>query len=721
MSQSMRVNRRARLPAGSAQYLAAQMPPRRARASHASRRVRRRRRGGRRRRWRSPLGPRRGLRGRAAARSERDTGRSATRAAWERGDWAAHARASSPARAADALRRCRAFARRYRDARPTATATARARPASRADDGDGHWRLPVTLRHARVRARSARRCALAVERGRRPRAASTWQPEPRLPGPAPPASGCARTTRMPAARRPAGPRRHAAGAGRRSARRRSAPTAAAIVGALGPIAARARARALRAARLPGRRPGRHQRAGARLRRAAAPGTPGGAAARRRAALLADRAPRKAAPVRTTIAPARAGGRGHGAGRAPRRRRGAAPADRRGARGRRHRLQRPPAAGLDVQDHHRSPARWRRGVAKPRDTFPVQTAATLEGVELQNANGESCGGTLAQSFAESCNSVFAPLGAQARRRGARRRPPRRSASTSRPASRAPRRRPSPRPARSATTSRSARRRSARGACRPPRCRWRSSPRRSACAAGARRRRSTRTAAGGAPTHAATSPRSRARSSGSCSASCATAPARRAAIPGVAGRRQDRDRRAQVDARPASPTRPEPGVLPARAAAATRPTPTPGSRLRAGGRRAPADRGRRAARRRRRRRRHRGAGGAPGAAGGAEELSEGRRPGRTPASETSPLGEARPRRPGRRGLVAALGRRDVQLERAVRVRRGRDLEEDHAALGGVLAGDGAGHRDLVAGADGGGRRPPVSVDRDRRGTRCPACRG
>jgi peptidoglycan glycosyltransferase len=52
-----------------------------------------------------------------------------------------------------------------------------------------------------------------------------------------------------------------------------------------------------------------------------------------------------------------------------------------------------------------------GVAKTTDTFPVQTAATLEGVELQNANGESCGGTLAVSFALSCNSVFAPLGAK----------------------------------------------------------------------------------------------------------------------------------------------------------------------------------------------------------------------------------------------------------------------------------------------------------------------
>jgi penicillin-binding protein A len=49
--------------------------------------------------------------------------------------------------------------------------------------------------------------------------------------------------------------------------------------------------------------------------------------------------------------------------------------------------------------------------KRDDSFPVETAATLEGVKLENANGEACGGTLIQSFAHSCNSVFAPLGAK----------------------------------------------------------------------------------------------------------------------------------------------------------------------------------------------------------------------------------------------------------------------------------------------------------------------
>jgi penicillin-binding protein A len=49
------------------------------------------------------------------------------------------------------------------------------------------------------------------------------------------------------------------------------------------------------------------------------------------------------------------------------------------------------------------------VAKLSTQFPVAQKAVIDGVDLQNANGEFCGGTLAQSFAKSCNSVFAPLG------------------------------------------------------------------------------------------------------------------------------------------------------------------------------------------------------------------------------------------------------------------------------------------------------------------------
>lgn len=56
------------------------------------------------------------------------------------------------------------------------------------------------------------------------------------------------------------------------------------------------------------------------------------------------------------------------------------------------------------------------VVRAGDRFPVQTKTVIDGTDLENANGESCGGTFEQSFANSCNSVFAPLGVKV---GARR--------------------------------------------------------------------------------------------------------------------------------------------------------------------------------------------------------------------------------------------------------------------------------------------------------------
>lgn len=43
------------------------------------------------------------------------------------------------------------------------------------------------------------------------------------------------------------------------------------------------------------------------------------------------------------------------------------------------------------------------------TFAYQDHSVLAGVSLGNASGETCGGTLLRAFADSCNSVFAPLG------------------------------------------------------------------------------------------------------------------------------------------------------------------------------------------------------------------------------------------------------------------------------------------------------------------------
>ena len=56
------------------------------------------------------------------------------------------------------------------------------------------------------------------------------------------------------------------------------------------------------------------------------------------------------------------------------------------------------------------------LVRPSTRFPVQTGAVIDGVPLENANGEACGGSFYDSFVHSCNSVFAPLGV---RLGARR--------------------------------------------------------------------------------------------------------------------------------------------------------------------------------------------------------------------------------------------------------------------------------------------------------------
>jgi peptidoglycan glycosyltransferase len=50
-----------------------------------------------------------------------------------------------------------------------------------------------------------------------------------------------------------------------------------------------------------------------------------------------------------------------------------------------------------------------GVVKLTDQFPIQTSTVVEGREVANAHNEACGGSFVQAFAESCNSVFVPLG------------------------------------------------------------------------------------------------------------------------------------------------------------------------------------------------------------------------------------------------------------------------------------------------------------------------
>ena len=52
-----------------------------------------------------------------------------------------------------------------------------------------------------------------------------------------------------------------------------------------------------------------------------------------------------------------------------------------------------------------------GAVSLDDEFEVVTEAVVEGRAISNAGNSPCGGTFTESFAESCNSVFAPLGAK----------------------------------------------------------------------------------------------------------------------------------------------------------------------------------------------------------------------------------------------------------------------------------------------------------------------
>jgi penicillin-binding protein A len=55
------------------------------------------------------------------------------------------------------------------------------------------------------------------------------------------------------------------------------------------------------------------------------------------------------------------------------------------------------------------AALQKGVVSLKDEFPVVDGVSVGGRFINNANGEYCGGTLSQAFAESCNADFVPLG------------------------------------------------------------------------------------------------------------------------------------------------------------------------------------------------------------------------------------------------------------------------------------------------------------------------
>jgi penicillin-binding protein A len=55
------------------------------------------------------------------------------------------------------------------------------------------------------------------------------------------------------------------------------------------------------------------------------------------------------------------------------------------------------------------AALQKGVVSLDDEFEITSGANVGGRFIENANGELCGGTFSQAFAESCNADFAPLG------------------------------------------------------------------------------------------------------------------------------------------------------------------------------------------------------------------------------------------------------------------------------------------------------------------------
>ena len=52
-----------------------------------------------------------------------------------------------------------------------------------------------------------------------------------------------------------------------------------------------------------------------------------------------------------------------------------------------------------------------GLVKLTTQFPYESSVNLDGFTMQNAAGETCGGSLLDAFASSCDTVFAPVGAR----------------------------------------------------------------------------------------------------------------------------------------------------------------------------------------------------------------------------------------------------------------------------------------------------------------------
>jgi penicillin-binding protein A len=339
----------------------------------------------------------------AGGRHEPSERRLATRfaAAWERGDYAAmHAMLTPATRQETPLRR---FARIYRRAAVTATLARLDAARPREAPGDA-IALPIAVR-TRIFGPVEGEVTLPLGEGEDGQPAVAWAPHLVFPG-LRPGERLHRRTRMPLRAtieaRDGTP--IAAGEARLS---ELGPLASEIAGRVGP-APPERAAELAARGVPKGAPvgltGLEREFDARLA-----GTPGGEllAGDR---LLARRPPEPGRNVRTTIDPdvqraaveALAGRYGGIAAVRP------SDGEVLALSGVAFSAPQPPGSVFKIIT---LAGAVEAGVVKRDERFPVQTAATLEGVELENAHGEACGGTLIQSFAHSCNSVFAPMGAE----------------------------------------------------------------------------------------------------------------------------------------------------------------------------------------------------------------------------------------------------------------------------------------------------------------------
>jgi peptidoglycan glycosyltransferase len=322
-------------------------------------------------------------------------------AAWERGDYASmHAMLTPEARRRWPLQR---FARAYRRAAATAT-VARLRASRPSGVRDHAITVPVDVR-TRIFGDLLTTIALPLGDGEDGKPAVAWEPHLVFPG-LRPGEEVGRNTRMP--KRATIEARDGTRIAHGEARLSDLdPLASEIAGRVGP-APPDRAEELLAQGVPAGAPvgltGLEREFDSRLA-----GTPGGqllAGTR----VLASTTPRPGRDVRTTIDPdiqraaAEALAGRYGGIAAVRPRNGEVLA----LAGLAFSAPQPPGSVFKMIT---LAGALEAGVVKRGERFPVQTSATLEGVRLENANGESCGGTLIESFAHSCNSVFAPMGVE----------------------------------------------------------------------------------------------------------------------------------------------------------------------------------------------------------------------------------------------------------------------------------------------------------------------